>query len=67
MKKNPVEDEIRKIKEDVEKEFPDDPALQNVHIARKIIAKESKRAGMSYLEYIKSWRKKQEGGVEVNR
>ena len=43
-------DEIRKM---VEEEFPDDPALQQVHIARKIIAKEAELEGLSFLEYIK--------------
>ncbi|MCS4542173.1 MAG: hypothetical protein HY929_07655 [Euryarchaeota archaeon] len=43
-------EEIRKM---VEEEFPDDPALQQVHIARKIIAKEAEREGLSFLEYIK--------------
>jgi hypothetical protein len=38
----------------VEEEFPNDPALQNVHIARKIIAKEAELEGLSFLEYIKS-------------
>lgn len=46
--------EKEEIKKMVEEEFPDDPALQQVHIARKIIAKEAEHAGLSYLEYIKS-------------
>jgi len=45
-----VMEEIRK---KVEEEFPDDPALQQIHIARKIIAREAELAGMSYLKYIK--------------
>ena len=48
-------DMIRKI---AEKEFPGDPALQQVHIARKIIAKEAEHEGLSYLEYIRSLRKR---------
>ncbi len=67
MKKKPMEDEIREIREAVEKEFPEDPALQDVHIARKIIAKESERAGMNYLEYVKLWRKKQEAERKVDK
>jgi len=43
-------EEIRKV---VEKEFPEDPALQQVHIARKIIIKEAQLEGLSFLEYIK--------------
>jgi len=46
--------ELEEVKKMVEEEFPDDPALQQVHIARKIIAKEAEHEGLSYLEYIKS-------------
>ncbi|MBA7568539.1 hypothetical protein ES708_10268 [subsurface metagenome] len=45
--------EIEKIKGEVELEFPNDPAMQQVHIARKIIAKKAKKKGLTYLEYIK--------------
>ena len=48
------EKDIQKITKMVEQEFPEDPALQQIHIARKIIAKEAEHAGLSYLEYIKS-------------
>ncbi|KAF5437678.1 hypothetical protein C5S35_02870, partial [Candidatus Methanophagaceae archaeon] len=37
----------------IEKEFPEDPALQQVHIARIIIAKETESEGLSFLEYIR--------------
>jgi len=53
-----TEKEIEGIKKMVEVEFPDDPALQQVHIARKIIAKEAELEGLSFLEYIKSLGKK---------
>jgi len=43
--------ELKVITELVEREFPNDPALQQVHIARKIISREAKNAGMSLLEY----------------
>ncbi len=49
-----TEKEIEEIKKMVEEEFPEDPALQQVHIARKIIAREAEYEGLSYLEYIKS-------------
>ena len=49
-----TEEELEEIKKMVEEEFPDDPALQHVHIARKIIAKEAEYEELSYLEYIKS-------------
>jgi len=45
--------EIEKIKREVEREFPNDPAMQQVHIARKIIAKKAKKKGLTYLKYIK--------------
>jgi len=51
------ENDIKKIKKMVEEEFPNDLALQQVHIARKIIAKEAELRGMSFLKYIKSLRK----------
>ncbi|MGQ9626678.1 MAG: hypothetical protein ACUVV0_07210 [Anaerolineae bacterium] len=47
------EKDIEKIRKAVEEEFPGDPALQQVHIARKIIAKEAELEGLSFLEYIK--------------
>ena len=40
-----------------EKEFPNDPALQQVHITRKIVAKEAEYEGLSFLEYIRLLRK----------
>ena len=49
-----TEEELEEIKKMVKEEFPDDPALQQVHIARKIIAKEAEHDRLSYLEYIKS-------------
>ena len=51
------ENDIKKIKKIVEEEFPNDPALQQVHIARKIIAKEAELKGLGFLDYIKSLRK----------
>jgi len=51
------EKDIEEIRRAVEKEFPEDPALQQVHIARKIIAKEAESEGLSFLEYIKLLRK----------
>jgi len=45
--------DIEEIRRVVEKEFTDDPALQQVHIARKIIAKEAQLEGLSFFEYLK--------------
>ena len=47
------EQEINKIKKLVEQEFPNDIALQQIHIARKILAKEAEIKGLKYLDYIK--------------
>lgn len=47
------EKDIEEIRRAVQKEFPVDPALQQVHIARKIIAKEAEYEGLSFLEYVK--------------
>jgi hypothetical protein len=47
------ESEIEEIRRAVEKDFPHDPALREVHIARKIIAREAEREGLSYLQYVK--------------
>ena len=47
------EKEIKEIRIAIEKEFPEDPALQQVHIARIIIAKEAESDGLSFLEYIR--------------
>ncbi|MBW1972689.1 MAG: hypothetical protein JRI44_07625 [Deltaproteobacteria bacterium] len=52
------EKDIEEIRRVVKKEFPEDPALQQVHIARKIIAKESQLEGLSFLEYVKLLGKK---------
>ena len=49
----PIED-FESIKKKIEKEFPGDPALQQIHIARKILAKEAKSKGLTFIEYIRS-------------
>ena len=53
-------EELEKIQKEVELEFPNDFALQQVHMARKIIAKEAEKKGLSYLEYIKQCTKEME-------
>jgi len=45
--------DIQEIKRMVEEEFPEDPALQQIHIARKIIAKEAELKALSFFEYVK--------------
>jgi len=44
---------IEKIKREVEREFPGDFALQQVHMARKLLAEEAKEKGINFWEYIK--------------
>ena len=48
------EEQKNKIIKEMEKEFPNDTALQQIHIARKILAKEAELKGMKYIDYIKS-------------
>lgn len=47
------ENEIKRIQEIVQAEFPGDPALQQVHLARKVISKEAEKSGKSYLDYVR--------------
>jgi hypothetical protein len=47
------EEEIEKIKKEIELEFPNDIALQQIHIARKILSREAEMKGLKYLDYIK--------------
>lgn len=47
------EELLETIKKTVEAEFPDDPALQQIHIARKVIAKEAELKGLSFIQYVK--------------
>jgi len=44
---------------EIEREFPGDPALQQIHYARKLISKEIKEKGMSLHEYIKNYSQKE--------
>ncbi len=48
-----VKKEMERIRKSVEREFPNDPALQQVHIARKIIAMEAKK-GLTFAEYVRT-------------
>lgn len=47
------EQDKKKIIRTVEKEFPDDMALQQIHIARKILTKGAEAEGLGFIEYIK--------------
>ena len=45
-------EDIEKIRASVANEFPNDPALQSVHVARKLLARGAELQGVSYLEYV---------------
>ncbi len=45
----------------VRREFPGDPALQQIHIARKLITEEADSKGMTLSEYISDYRTRAEG------
>lgn len=53
MEKKVFVQEVKRIRKKIEQEFPGDPALQEVHIARKIISKEAEIEGMSLGKYIR--------------
>lgn len=61
VKKMVKKEKLEKIKEEVEQEFPGDPALQQIHIAKKILSMEAKQKGLSFLEYIKIQTKEMKG------
>ena len=62
-----AEKEMEMIRKRVEVEFPNDPALQQVHIARKIIAREAELEGFSFLEYVKSLGKRVGNAYQSHR
>lgn len=49
--------DIKEIRRRAAAEFPNDPAMQQVHIARKLLAQEAKKKGMPFLEYVASLRR----------
>jgi hypothetical protein len=57
---NISDEQLKEIAQKIEKEFPNDPALQQVHIARKIIDLEATLAGMDFWYYVKSQTNKTE-------
>ncbi len=61
MKENRIED----IKKKVEKEFPGDFALQQIHIARKLLSYEAKKQQMPLWKYIKKYAEKTKNIVSV--
>ena len=44
--------DIERVVKEIGAEFPNDPALQNVHISRKILAKEAELEGLNLVDYI---------------
>jgi len=59
MEKKKIED----IKKEIEREFPEDFALQQVHIARKVLAEEAKEKGIRFLEIYKNAVKRDKRGL----
>jgi hypothetical protein len=49
--------ELKEIRKTVASEFPNDPALQQIHIAQRLIARQAESRGMTIPEYIRSFRK----------
>ena len=47
-------EDIEEIKAAVARDFPNDPALQSVHVARKLLARGAELQGVSYLEHVRS-------------
>jgi len=45
--------EITSLRLMIEQEFPFDAALQEVHLARKVMARQAEILGLSYFEYLK--------------
>ena len=54
MEKTDKEVVDRKTIEEIQKAFPGDPALQQIHIARKRISLSAKARGLTLRDYIKS-------------
>lgn len=50
--------EVEEISQAVEKEFPYDPALQAIYVAREIMRKEAEQVGVDYPIYIRELAKK---------
>lgn len=50
--------EVEEISQAVEKEFPYDPALQAIYVARGIMRKEAEQVGIDYPTYIRELAKK---------
>jgi len=46
-----TEADIMAIEQEARQEFPDDYALQQVRISKKILAMEAQQLGMSYFDY----------------
>jgi len=59
MMRRTTKGDLAKIAKAVAKEFPNDPALQQVHIARKVLTLEAERAGMSFADYVRSISRKE--------
>ena len=45
--------ELKRIEAAAKREFPSDPALQQVHIARRILSREAELEGLTFLQYVR--------------
>ena len=59
MMRRTTKGDLAKITKAVAKEFPNDPALQQVHIARKVLTLEAERAGMSFADHVRALSRKE--------
>jgi len=47
-------EEVEEIRREVMEEFPDDPALQQVHMARRILSLEAQKQGKTVAELARA-------------
>lgn len=52
---NISKEDISRMEKEIMREFPDDPALRQVHLARRIISEIAKRENKSIIEVIHSF------------
>lgn len=48
---------LNKIEREMAKEFAGDPALRQIHLARKILSQEAREKNLSFVDYINSFAK----------
>jgi hypothetical protein len=48
------EEEVEEIRRLVMEEFPDDPAMQQVHMARRILSLEARKQGVTVADLVRA-------------